>query len=308
MDYKIYKFRFSGMVHFGSSSLDDSNPSFMADTLFSALCHEAIKQGNDSLKRLYDLAAAGDIVMSDAFPYISDRLYLPKPYMRIEGRESAGDSVVKKAYKKLKYIPVDKFDAYLRGEFDILNESAMDIGKPSLKVSVSIRGEGETKPYRVGMYSFFEGNGLYIIVGYNRDEYISFVEELLIALSYSGIGGKRNSGLGRFDLLQAKMPDSIRMRLAGNARKKMLLSSALPREDELECAMKDASYAVIKRSGFVASDSYAHEYTKKNDLYVFKAGSCFINEFSGDIYDVSTERGNHPVYRYEKPMFLEVDA
>ena len=308
MDYKIYKLRFNGMVHFGGTSLEDSNPTFMADTLFSAMCHEAVKQGEESIRRLYDLASSGDIAFSDSLPYISDELYLPKPFIKVEVKGREGDSIVKKAFKKLKYIPAGKFDMYLNGKYDVLNEPEMNLGKSSLKTSVSIRGEEETRPYRVGMYSFFEGNGLYIIVGYNKEEYLSFVEELLIALSYSGIGGKRNSGLGRYELLSSKIPEMISKRLKSNGNRKMLLSSALPREDELESAMRDASYTVIKRSGFVSSDNYAPEQTRKNDLYVFKAGSCFVNDFSGDIYDVSTDVGNHPVYRYEKPMFLEVDV
>ena len=40
-------------------------------------------------------------------------------------------------------------------------------------------------------------------------------------------------------------------------------------------------------------------------MYVFAAGSCFKNEFEGDIYDV-TNGGSHPVYRYAKPLFMGV--
>ena len=50
---------------------------------------------------------------------------------------------------------------------------------------------------------------------------------------------------------------------------------------------------------------YAEEYRRKRDLYVFAAGSCFKNEFEGDIYDV-TNGGSHPVYRYAKPLFMGV--
>ena len=67
----------------------------------------------------------------------------------------------------------------------------------------------------------------------------------------------------------------------------MLLSVALPADDELENALENASYLLEKRSGFVASSDYAEEWRKKKDLYVFTAGSCFVNCFAGDIYDVS---------------------
>ena len=47
------------------------------------------------------------------------------------------------------------------------------------------------------------------------------------------------------------------------------------------------------------------EQQKKKDLYVFRAGSCFVHPFAGDIYDVS-DGGSHPVYRYARAMFLGV--
>lgn len=85
----------------------------------------------------------------------------------------------------------------------------------------------------------------------------------------------------------------------------LLLSTALPKEDELSEALDGASYKLIKRSGFVASTEYAPESRKKRDLYVCSAGSCFQHCFKGDIYDVS-DGGNHSVYRYAKPLFMGV--
>ena len=87
----------------------------------------------------------------------------------------------------------------------------------------------------------------------------------------------------------------------------MLMSLALPKDEELEDALQGASYQLVKKSGFVASDTYAPQQMRKKDLYVFKAGSCFQHSFQGDLWDVS-EAGMHPVYRYAKGMFLGVDA
>ena len=85
----------------------------------------------------------------------------------------------------------------------------------------------------------------------------------------------------------------------------MLLSSALPKEDELEKSLDGASYLLQKRSGFVYSDIYAEEQRKKQELFVFQVGSCFTNCFDGDIYDVGNN-GVHSVYRYAKPIFMGV--
>ena len=82
----------------------------------------------------------------------------------------------------------------------------------------------------------------------------------------------------------------------------MSLTSALPMDEEWPELLIDAKYQLRKRSGFIASDSYAQEQRKKKDMYLFSSGSCFTKRFSGDVYDVS-DGGSHPVYRYAKPIF-----
>lgn len=101
------------------------------------------------------------------------------------------------------------------------------------------------------------------------------------------------------------MPEMLHAYLESKSKKKILLSTALPKDEELESALENASYQLEKRSGFIASSTYAEEWRKKKDLYVFAAGSCFDNTFEGDIYDVS-DGGKHSVYRYAKPLFLGV--
>ena len=54
MEYKAYKLRFLTGVHFGKGSLDDTSYAFCADTLFSALCIEALKDSEYSKKRKID--------------------------------------------------------------------------------------------------------------------------------------------------------------------------------------------------------------------------------------------------------------
>ena len=43
MEYTGYKLVFSTSVHFGNGSLENSDNRIYADTIFSALCHEAVK-------------------------------------------------------------------------------------------------------------------------------------------------------------------------------------------------------------------------------------------------------------------------
>lgn len=307
MNYRLYKLAFPGAVHFGKRNLSEGECSCCADTLFSALCQEAQKIGGHAMEELYRYAKEGRLLFSDLFPYMGDDCYIPKPMRRIEVAERSGDSVVKKAFKKLKYIPMDQLSRYLNGTYDVLHAASLsDLGHFEMKTAVSLRGEAEPAPYRVGVYSYKQGNGLYLIVGYQEESAWKLAEDLLERLSFSGIGGKRSSGLGRFELLFGKLPEDFCRRLTADGARYMSLSVSLPRGEELEEALQDAEYLLGKRSGFVASERYAPEQTRKKDLYVFQAGSCFSARFQGDVYDVSGGGGAHPVYRYAKPMLMEV--
>lgn len=303
MNHKIYKLSFTTPVHFGTGVLNESAISFCADTLFSALYIEAMKL--DMADSLYSAVIEGQLLISDAFPYMNKQYFLPKPMLYIEPKEQ-GNSTIKKQYKKLKYIPVEEIGNFLAGSLNPQNCSIQDLGKEYSQVMAAVRREEEDAlPYRVGNYLFNNDCGLYVIAAVENDEVGYLLDDLFDSLSYSGIGGKRGSGKGRFVLKQGNMDASLQSMLDKKTDRYMLISSALPAEDELETALDGASYLVQKRSGFVYSPNYADEEMKKRDLYTMQAGSCFKAKFSGDIYDVN-EGGNHPVYRYAKGMFLGV--
>ena len=169
----------------------------------------------------------------------------------------------------------------MEGEFaeDIAAEFHA-LGKKYVKVSAAVNGNDETVPYRVGQFYFNEGNGLYIILGYDEDAVCHEFENLLTAVGYSGIGGERSSGLGRFTFKEAEEAEDLLGLLGKTADRYMTLSSSLPREQ----------YAKDQR---------------KRDLYVLAAGACVTQMYEGDVYDVGTGEA-HSVYRYAKPIFMEV--
>lgn len=309
MKYKMYKMKFQSPIHLGKQSLEDGEYAFCADTLFSALCQEAVRMGESVLQEFYLCVKKGELLLSDAFPFVGDTYYLPKPIKQIETEGKQGDSKLKKAYKKLRYIPMEAITDYLQGCFDVSKGQRLEeLGKFEMKVSASIRGEEETVPYRVGTYYYKEGNGLYFIIGYRDEQIVNLFEQLLKCLSFSGIGGKRASGMGRFTCCSEKIPVDFLKRLENNGKEYMSLSVSLPRDEELDEVLQDAEYLLCKRSGFVASENYAEQQMRKRDLYVLKTGSCFKTKYEGDVYDVSGKAGSHPVYRYAKPIFMEVDA
>ena len=303
MNYAIFKFKFRTAVHFGGGELNSTNSCFLADTLFSALYLEAMKLGvND---KLYSLAAEGKLSFSDSFPYKENVYYLPKPMKYVEGRNQ-GDSKEKKLLKKIKYLPCDKIDDFLKSRLDLssLTHKFCDFSEDT---KVTIRQEEDAQgPYRVGVCTFLEKCGLYVIVGYENQDALDLAKSLFEALQYSGIGGKRASGYGKFEAEIDTDCGVIRKLIERNSDAYMTIAVSLPADDELDTAITGASYALIKRSGFVMSENYAKEQRRKLDKFMFASGSCFTSRFKGGILNVAGDDGLHPVYRYAVPMFIGV--
>ena len=302
MQYSIYKLEFQTGVHFGTGMLNESAYTFQADQLFSALYIEALKM--KCQKELFDCVKNGKLLFSDAFPFFGQQYMIPKPMLYVEPKVK-GISEQKKKYKKIQFIPVEQLEDFLDGTMDLDGEIFKGYGTYMQQSMVNVRNNEETLPYRVGTFYFSENCGLYIIVAYESESEKTLAENLLEGLSYTGIGGKKSVGLGKFNLLRGKMSKCMQEHLERDSNKKILLSVALPRDEELECALNGASYQLSKRSGFVASSDYADEWRKKKELFVFVSGSCFEQLFEGDVYDVS-DGGSHPVYRYAKSLFMGV--
>ena len=311
MNHSIIRFSFSTPVHFGKSKLEDGEMCFSADTLFSALFLEAMKKGKEKL--LLEYVQKEKLLFTDAFPFSVKQegsegkkeycYFLPKPMCPVERGEEEGrekeHSILKKAYKKLKYLSIDSISDYVEGNL----------------------------PYRVEQFQFAEDAGLYCIFSTEDKDVEDFLIDLLESLSYVGIGGKRASGKGKFSITTGALGEEIaeKIKLAGEVKEDdlssarvdspikktkessyLLLSSAMAKaEEDLESILEDAFYLLQKRSGFIYSESYAKEQRRKKDFFSFQAGSCFKKPFSGDIFDVS-DGGNHPVYRYGKAVFMEI--
>ena len=188
------------------------------------------------------------------------------------------------------------------------NEKLSRLGKYEMtqKASISYEEGLDALPYYIGSYHFSKNAGLYVIIGYEDTEAFQFISSLIEGLSYSGIGGKRTSGYGKFQAKYKNMDPQLKQRLNVNKYQKMMsLSISLPKDDEIEKVCTEVQFQLIKRSGFVNSMTYADTFRKKKDFYGFVAGSCFKIPYQGDIYDVSIY-GKHPVYRYAIPIFMGV--
>ena len=69
MKYVIYKMIFPTGLHAGEHSTEDSDYVIHADTLFSALCLEAIQHGEEELERLVRYVKDGKLCFSDMLPF-----------------------------------------------------------------------------------------------------------------------------------------------------------------------------------------------------------------------------------------------
>lgn len=319
MSFFLYQLRFNTPVHFGGSdsalSLYSSEDHFRADTLFSALCHTALQMyGQAGVDRLVTLARSGDLLLSDSMPWAGENFYLPKPYYTGQmKRELPVDK--RKVMKKITWLPADRFAAYCGAICDgeLFECRPVVFGKKYEVIKAMIQEQDDTRPYPVGVFHFREDCGLYFLAMCRAEADREWFSGLLRGLGISGIGGKVSAGYGKFSVVreialsaaEEGQTGALYRALTQEQDRSMLLTTSLPRDEELADALTGAGYQLIRRSGFVASDTYAQTPRKKRTQYYLDAGSVVEHRFSGDVYEIGID-GTHPVYRYSKPLFLGV--
>lgn len=326
MNYFLFKLEFTTSLHVGESdagdSLDTGRMNFCADTLFSALCHMALKaEGVQGIERWVNLAQNDELRFSDAFPYKGETLYVPKPYATASVRLEIPPEL-RKAMKKLSYLPIGllpDFIASLQGKmvFDAAGVDT-DFGVYGIVDKVSITAQEVPRPYSVGVFTFHDDAGLYFIVGCADKSLVPDLQKLIRLLGVEGIGGKVSSGYGKFrvkaciDLEATENEDELLLAgylqkaTVGEANRYITLTTSLPMDQEMHDAVENSTYGLVRRGGFVQSETYADTPLKKQTQYFFDSGSMFQYPYRGGIFDVSGNRGKHPVYRYGKPVFLGV--
>ncbi|NMC26667.1 MAG: type III-A CRISPR-associated RAMP protein Csm4 [Syntrophomonadaceae bacterium] len=312
MDYSLYKLEFTTPLHIGrdtgGASLDNGQMAIHSDTVFSALCCEAARGGR--LEELVSYFTEGVLVLSDALPYAGDELFFPKPILHTTNLLREGDSGLKKKLKDIDYIPLSGFDNYLENlatnnlDLDSLRHN---FGQLNTLTRVAIRGNTAPLPYHVACWRFAKGCGLYVVVAYMGETARNLFEYLLARLGLSGVGGKRSSGWGKFSVQRDIMPQDLRSRLEDvSAPYQMLLGTALPVDSEIEEILQDGWYTVIRRGGFIDSDTYSAGQLKKKTTYMLGPGSCLRCRFQGGMHDVS-DNGCHPVWRLANSLFVGVN-
>ncbi|MGN1227545.1 MAG: type III-A CRISPR-associated RAMP protein Csm4 [Christensenellales bacterium] len=325
----IIKFNFKTPVHFGGveQRADLYNTDFLMqnDSIFSALCIEANKMyGQDGVDKLVKMCE-GDFSISSMMPYYKDNYFLPKPLLVYEGGKKVQDDEFDKNYsknlKKLKYIKISNFNDY---NCDLQNGDKIDVlqmlddishfGEYSTvqKVKVARNSGDDAKPFHIGVFNFEKDSGAYVVVQVSVEDELIYLTKLFNALTFDGLGGRRSNGYGKFsfeviELEKAESEDlkALSLLLNKECERYMTLSLFMPNELDDEM-LKDAYYALVRRSGFVESQNYNDNIVKKNDVYVFGVGSTFTVKLNGQLRDVGSNIGKHSVYKLLKPVFVGV--
>ena len=331
MMYYIFTLKFLTPVHFGDTAngggLDKFSIQCSADTLFAALCNEAANKGSDAVEKLVKKTAEGKIVFSSLFPYWrtadSDLyFYLPKPLLKLEQEEQQSAKSFEeikqlatklKKQKKSTYIRASQINSLLESGGSDRQFAVPEFAAPLVAGRVALREE-KPLPYYVGSYVFSDNSGLYFILGVEHEEEFTLIKELLFSLGYSGIGGKRSSGYGKFEQADEEWglfddggvyddDTAIALMLYDEKSKhQMCLAPVCPHADDL-AVVKQGSYKLIKRGGFIAS-SAAKDNIKRNSIYMLQEGSCFSERLRGQMLQQTVDGLAHDVYRDGIGMFV----
>lgn len=291
------------------------------------MCNEAANKGSDAVETLVKKTAEGKIVFSSLFPYWrtadSDLyFYLPKPLLKLEQEEQRSAKSFEeikqlatklKKQKKSTYIRASQINSLLESGGSDRQFAVPEFAAPLVAGRVALREE-KPLPYYVGSYVFSENSGLYFILGVEHEEEFMLIKELLLSLGYSGIGGKRSSGYGKFEQADEEWElfddggvyddDTAIALMLYNEKSKhqMCLAPVCPHADEL-AVVKQGSYKLIKRGGFIAS-SAAKDNIKRNSIYMLQEGSCFSERLRGQMLQQTVDGLAHDVYRDGIGMFV----
>lgn len=326
MRYYMLKLKFTAPVHFGADvpgiGLEKSMTACHADTLFSALCQEALYlYGPEGLDYLVKTAEKGNIVFSDLMPFRGDDLYIPRPLMVQEVKKA--DPSLKKKLKKVNYIRISdlpRYLAFLDGKDGGWTPEAPVFGAGDLVPRVAVSYREMPLPYLVGTFTFEEGAGLYVIIGVESEEDLDWCRSLFDSLGYAGLGGKRTSGFGAFTIENQydindpqycyKEDKAMLAELlhSQDSQGYIALSLVCPAAEDWP-VIKDAgsAYTLIQRRGFVQSVSYSEQPRKRRPLVMIGPGSFFPRPLKGRIVDTGKD-GTHPVYRYGRALMMGVKA
>lgn len=301
----LVKLRFRAPLHIGSSTLgeEDTYDYAPSDTLFSALCHAYIGAfGTSALEELLGRFDDGEtpFLVSSAFPYHEDTLFLPLP--RVEPgeraeREERGD---RKLLKESSWLPLRSFAAMLRGEdFDLPRDLGARLPRKELLPRVALdRDTSNSAIYYVRRAVFPENGGLWALLDVMDKSLEPRLRRTFHLLGDMGLGGERTMGCGFFEPGFVEPPGILAEHLDG-AAPYVTLSRVSPEPEEAGNADR---YTLVQSRGWMQSPTGVQR--KRKSAWFFAEGSSFKEPVRGRLLDVTPQDGpGHRVYRYGFGMY-----
>ena len=332
-------------VHFGEVGIgiEESSERVRSDTLFSALANAYVRlfdvAGVESLFARFLIAdtekskTLAPVRFSSTFIYTQNSqgntYYLPRPNAKPQEYPSE-DLAFYKAYKKLKYLPLDVWQRWYQGsgisDDDIeeltlktkVKETNGDLETAGVfsygttfqtetypKVSID-RRTAATNFYHTGFTQFNcepdQRSGLYFLLNFPTEDaqLESNLHAALDLLGENGLGGERSSGAGRFEVeywdeLPVEWQD-IKIDSLADSKHHCLLS-LFWRESIKESFLDDSSYELIERGGWIGSP-FSGRQLRRQKIYMFAEGSVFTEQPLGQLAVVTPDGFNkHPIYR-----------
>ena len=332
-------------VHFGEVGIgiEESSERVRSDTLFSAWVNAYVRLfGVAALESLFLRFPIADndnsenvapVKFSSTLIYTQNSqgctYYLPRPNAKPPGYPLE-DLAFYKAYKKLKYLPLDVWQRWYQDsgigdrdideltlktqvkktEGDLETAGVFSYGKTYQtatypKVSID-RRTAATNFYHTGFTQFNcepnKRSGLYFLLNFPQEDakLESDLHAALSLLGENGLGGKRSSGAGRFEVeYWGKLPtewQDIKLDRLESSKHHCLLSLFWRKSVE-NTFLDNSSYELIERGGWIGSPFSGRQLRRKK-VHMFAEGSVFVSQPSGQLAVVTPDGFNkHPIYR-----------
>ncbi len=314
----IFYLKFSTPVRFGKDNrhtgLEETAFTCHSDTFFSAFfteCLQIFGEKSNFMDFLLKSIHENHFLLSDLLPYKGKELYLPKPLILPKDEGAPLENM--KEIKKCRYLSLSRFQEYFRS-FEI-DETPVSFGQETVTTRVSRRRNEDSLPYTVAAYRFAENAGLYGIVQMPERLKKHFLVTLQ-SLGKAGIGGKKSSGYGKFEVYRwrlleippedkeaeyTKAEKSLATLFGTESQWYMNLSLISPTTEEVKrLKALDSWYQLLYRSGFTMDTGL-----KQKQALFINTGACLKEKLEGQLLRIEQE-GDHPVYRYGKGIYIGV--
>jgi CRISPR-associated protein Csm4 len=335
--WKLVKLKFGrNVAHFGELGIgmEETSERVLSDTLFSAWVSSYAKLfGKDAATNFlekFNSQSEPPFRLSSTFIYQGTGentvYYLPRP-LKFPPNYPVGDDLdFTKAYKPLKYLPLDiwqrwyqgsgfsdskELEAKIKGETNgILNKKgtfkyteAFKINKvPKIAVDRVTRA---TNIYQTGFVQYqWEANqkesekeseevqslsGLYFLVHFAEPDLENIFFAVLYFLGSEGLGGERSSGAGQFKVEQTELTKTWKQVLNFKDANHHCLISLFWQNPLPKEFLNHPSYELQQRGGWLASPVSDGRQLRRKSVQMFTEGSVFSIAPQGQLADVTPD-------------------